>query len=315
VVLLADMKQLVFFDFEMLCSTRGMSFENMEAIRLGAVKYNIETKETSFFDRFIKPISNEPLSEFCKKLTGISDTDLEKAGEFPAVFEEFLTWVGGVKKSRFFSWSKSDLTRLKIDSELHHLPQITITKIEKRYVDFQAIFTKRVTKTNYSVENALKLYELSFIGEAHNPMYDAFNTLRIYLEFLNEPVKSEMIMLEHFIFDEAVFPDFDQLHLEIGRNFERDRVVYFSELRDMYKMKDAYKVIKKTKKLVEKYENIVVNRANFYPDGIVNTISTFIRFYHELLQSFEEHAAFASKIMILDDYTLKSHQYVILKQG
>lgn len=311
---MADIKQFVFFDFEMLCSNRGMPFEKMEAIRLGAVKYNIETKEMAFFDRFIKPLSNEPLSRFCKKLTGISDTDLTAANCFPIVFEEFLTWIGGVKKSRFFSWSNSDLMRLKMDATLHELPETTISKIEKRYVDFQAIFTKRVTKTNYSVENALKLYDLSFFGDAHNPMYDAFNTLRIYLEFLNAPVKSELIMLHHYVFDGRQY-NYEQIHQEINDQFKADSAIYFSELRDMYRMKDAHKVIKRTKKLVDKYENIVVNRANLYPEKLSSKINTFIRFYHDLLLSYEEHAAYASKIMILDDYLMKSHHDLLLKQG
>lgn len=311
---MADVKQFVFFDFEMLCSNRGMSFEKMEAIRLGAVKYNLETKETAFFDRLIKPLNNEPLSGFCKELTGIFDEDLVEALSFPAVFEEFLTWVGGVKKSRFFSWSKSDLIRLKIDSEVHGLPETTITKIEKRYIDFQEIFTKRVTKTNYSVENALKLYDLSFIGDAHNPMYDAFNTLRIYLEFLNEPIKSELIMLDQYVFKGNLI-NYEQLHLEIKNYFESDCVIYFSELRDMYRMKDALKVIKRTRKLVEKYENIVVNRANLYPEDMINKINAFIRFYHDLLLSYEEHAAYSSKIMILDDFMIRSQVELNLKQG
>ncbi|WP_406565566.1 3'-5' exonuclease [Cytobacillus luteolus] len=313
-ILLADTKQFVFFDFEMLCSNRGMPFEKMEAIRLGAVIYNIETKETAFFDRFIKPLSNEPLSVFCRKLTGISDTDLVGANCFSVVFEEFLTWVGGIKKSRFFSWSKSDLMRLRLDAMLHKLPETTISKIEKRYVDFQDIFTKRVTKTNYSVENALKLYDLSFFGDAHNPMYDAFNTLRIYLEFLNNPFKSDLIMLHHYVFEGKEYK-YEQIHREIKNQFNEDCAIYFSELRDMYRMKDAYKVIKRTKKLVDKYENIVVNRANIFSEQLSIKITIFIRFYHDLLLSYEEHAAYASKIMILDDYMMKSHKDQLLKQG
>ena len=128
-------------------------------------------------------ISPEPLSNFCKTLTGIKDEDLQDAASFKVVFKDFLTWVGGVKKSRFFSWSPSDLSRLKLDALKHEVSQSTINKIEKRYVDFQAIFTKRVSNSNVSVEGALKLYELDFIGEKHNPMYDAYNTLRIYLQF------------------------------------------------------------------------------------------------------------------------------------
>jgi len=195
---MADVKQFIFFDFEMLCSNKGMPFEDMEAIRLGAVKYNIETEDIEFFDRYIQPTKRVSLSRFCTELTGIKDTDLVGASNFKNVFEDFLTWIGGIKKSRFFSWSTSDLSRLKIDAEKHEISLATIKKIEQRYVDFQAIFTKRVSKNNVSVENGLALYNLQFEGEKHNPMYDAYNTLRIYLSFLNEPVQSDFIMIKQY---------------------------------------------------------------------------------------------------------------------
>ncbi|MEH7684014.1 3'-5' exonuclease, partial [Priestia megaterium] len=200
---MADVKQFIFFDFEMLCSNKGMPFEDMEAIRLGAVKYNIETEDIEFFDHYIQPTKRESLSRFCKELTGINDTDLVGASNFKNVFEDFLTWIGGIKKSRFFSWSTSDLSRLKIDAAKHEISLATIKKIEQRYVDFQEIFTKRVSENNVSVENGLALYNLQFEGKKHNPMYDAYNTLRIYLSFLNEPVQSDFIMIKQFILEEV----------------------------------------------------------------------------------------------------------------
>ncbi|MDQ0804955.1 hypothetical protein [Priestia megaterium] len=38
---MADVKQFIFFDFEMLCSNKGMPFEDMEAnsARRGEVQY------------------------------------------------------------------------------------------------------------------------------------------------------------------------------------------------------------------------------------------------------------------------------------
>lgn len=88
---MAEVTQFIFFDFEMLCSNRGMDYKDMEAIRLGAVKYDLTTNKVSYFDQFIKPRSNQPLSAFCKRLTGISDEQLANASVFPTVLEEFLT--------------------------------------------------------------------------------------------------------------------------------------------------------------------------------------------------------------------------------
>ncbi|MDZ5473868.1 3'-5' exonuclease [Bacillus sp. 31A1R] len=300
---MADVMQFVFFDFEMLCSNRGMPFEEMEGIRLGAVKYNLETEEVSFFDQYIQPLNKKPLSSFCKKLTGIIDEDLADAQNYKEVFADFLTWVGGVKRSRFFSWSKSDLTRLQLDSKLHDVPLTTIKKIEKRYVDFQGLFTKRVTKNNFSVENALKLYGKEFIGEKHNPMYDAYNTLIIYLCFSKEDVASDLIMTKQYILDE-VPTDFTLMNAKIREHFLYDINEYILEIKEMYKLKDGSKLLKRTQRLVEKYENILINRSGIFSRQLELYVRQLVEFYHELILSYEEHVLYSSKILVLDEHLI-----------
>ncbi|MFD1737581.1 exonuclease domain-containing protein [Bacillus salitolerans] len=310
---MADVKQFIFFDFEMLCSDQGMSYTEMEAIRLGAVKFNLQTEEISFFDKYIKPENTKPLSKFCKKLTGISDEDLSEAEMFPVVFEEFLTWIGGIKKSRFFSWSASDLNRLKIDAVRHVIPPVTIAKIEARYTDFQAIFTKRVSKTHQSVENALKLYNLSFVGDAHNPMYDAYNTLRIYLNFLNNPLQSDMIMIHQFIQEEIPY-SVEQLNKSISKRILDDIRGLSSQLHDIYLMKDALKMVKNVKRLTDKYENIIINRSGVFSDQNIFLSKQIVEFYQNLLFSYEEHFNHCSNIMILDDHLVQPFQHVVYRK-
>ncbi|SDY94685.1 Inhibitor of the KinA pathway to sporulation, predicted exonuclease [Evansella caseinilytica] len=312
---MAHVKQYVFFDFEMLCAEKGMTFEKMEAIRLGAVKYDIETESTCYFDQYIRPINRKPLTAFCKKLTGITDADLAEANDFKTVFEQFLTWVGGVKKSRFFSWSNSDLTRLKLDAAMHHVPLTTMKKIETRYIDFQAIFTKRVAKNNPSVESALGLYGLSFIGEKHHPMYDAYNTLRIYLSFLNKPLESDLLMLKQFVFAE-VPDDRNELNQRLLTMFHKDITAFFSGLTEMYCMKkDAVKMVRKVRQLVKKYENILLNRSGLFSKEIVENVGLLVQFYHDLLIAFEEHHQHSAKLMILDETMVEPIYDLILKQG
>ncbi len=311
---MADVKQFIFFDFEMLCSNKGMPFEDMEAIRLGAVKYNIETEDIEFFDRYIQPTKRVSLSRFCKELTGINDTDLVGANNFKNVFEDFLTWIGGIKKSRFFSWSTSDLSRLKIDAAKHEISLATIKKIEQRHVDFQAIFTKRVSKNNVSVENGLALYNLQFEGKKHNPMYDAYNTLRIYLSFLNEPVQSDFIMIKQFILEE-VPQNIKEMNAALRTTIQKDLHIFAEELNEMYKMKDAVKIIKRTQRIVKKYENILINRSGLFSEENSFHVGLLLDFYHNLLLCYNEHLEYSSKIIILDESTLYPLNQLSLKRG
>ncbi|MBU9722076.1 MULTISPECIES: 3'-5' exonuclease [Bacillaceae] len=311
---MAQIKQYIFFDFEMLCSNRGMVFDDMEAIRLGAAKYNIETGEISLFDQFIKPNSSKPLSKFCKKLTGIEDKDLVHANRFDEVFPAFLTWIGGVKKSRFFSWSTSDLTRLKIDANRHQIPNATIQKIETRYIDFQSIFTKRVSKNNPSVENALQFYGLTFEGEKHNPMYDAYNTLRIYLNFLNRPLETDVIMLKQFIFMDVPETK-EEINKQLSKHIQQDVITYLTELHDIYKMKDATKLMKRTGQMVKKYGNILINRSGMFTKENIRSVEIIVSFYHELLVTYNEHVSYESKIMILHENIVSPFQEIYLKEA
>ncbi|WP_332697462.1 3'-5' exonuclease [Halalkalibacter lacteus] len=310
---MAELKQYIFFDFEMLCSNTGLAFESMEAIRLGAVKFEIETEKITTFDQYIKPISTKPLSRFCKDLTGIYDKDLESALDFKMVFEEFLTWVGGVKKSRFFSWSPSDFKRLNIDASVHEISYSTISKIEKRYVDFQAIFTKRVSKSNVSVEAALKLYGLAFTGEKHNPMFDAYNTLRIYLNFLQQPLESDLIMVRNYIFENAHF-SFDEMNTHLNDKLFHDLTDLIGEC-DIYSMKSARKLLKRTRSLVNKYSNILINRSGVFNQENILLVEHLVDFYHHFLLTYEEHVAYSSKVVIFDDYLILPVKELYSKRG
>ncbi|MDL4839605.1 3'-5' exonuclease [Aquibacillus rhizosphaerae] len=309
---MAEVKHFVFFDFEMICSNRGMPFEDMEAIRLGAVKYEIETEKVTYFDQYIRPTKLKPLSNFCKKLTGIHDSDLVDANTFEDVFASFLTWVGGVKKSRFFSWSKSDLTRLKLDAEKHPISSTTIDKIEARYLDFQDILSKRVSKNNLSVQNALDLYGLEFIGQQHNPMYDAYNTLRIYISFSNQALKSDLIMLNHFIFDGEVTEITSRINVLLKEEMKRDLEILLEDMKDIYHLKHAQKMIKKVKRLVKKYENILINRSGLFSKDNINVVRMIKEFYEELLITYQNHFTHSSKIMILDDHIIKPIKHLAI---
>lgn len=308
---MADIKQYIFFDFEMLCSDQGMAFEKMEAIRLGAVKYELDSEEISYFDRFIRPENRNPLTNFCKTLTGIDDTDLQKASDFKDVFADFLEWIGGLKKSQYFSWSPSDLSRLKIDSLKHGIPERTIRKIETRYTDFQEIFKKRVSKNNISVEDGLALYGLEFLGEKHNPMYDAYNTLRIYQSYLCEPIKSDMIMLKQFIFEEESPKDIRMINLKLSKQLQQDAKEITEQLREIYRIRDVKKHLKPVKRLSLKYENVFLNRSGIFTKQNVCNAECFLLFYQDFLFTFEEHFAHSSRVVILHEYMLNPLKQLI----
>jgi inhibitor of KinA sporulation pathway (predicted exonuclease) len=297
---MANLTQYVFFDFEMLCSNKGMPFEEMEAIRLGAVKYDLHSEKLSFFDEYIKPDNRKPLSMFCKKLTGIEDKDLRGAEGFADVFSAFLYWVNGVKKTRFYSWSKSDLSRLNADAARHGIPAATLDKINARYIDFQEVFSNRAANNTPSVENALALYGLDFIGETHNPMFDSYNTLRIFFAFERNPQLTDRVMAERFILPGRKI-SMDQINLEVKLQFARDMEEFFSSLQWIYKIKDAQLLVRKAKKICKKYKNVAGSSSGVFDEAIRKDVKDFALFYEGLKKDYLEHITYSSRILILDE--------------
>jgi len=81
-------------DLEATCWEKNTSEKRQEIIEIGAVKLNHRFKKTDEFNRFIRPVENPTLSNFCKDFTHISQNDVDSADTFNIVFPQFLKWIG-----------------------------------------------------------------------------------------------------------------------------------------------------------------------------------------------------------------------------
>lgn len=192
--------KIIFYDLEMLCDRGNISEEYMETIRIGASSFCPETNTFSFFDSFVKPMHSSTLSTFCKELTGIKQSNIDSALPFDKVFDSFLKWTGNLENVSFYSWGYNDLKRIEIDFKHHGMDAERFQSFAERHTNFQDIFSM-ITGTSRSVEYAINLYGSSFIGKPHNPKYDAYNTLRVYLHSSSRPFFNEYLFLrENFFF-------------------------------------------------------------------------------------------------------------------
>lgn len=72
----------IIFDLEATCWENDHKRQN-EIIEIGAVKLNEGLKTVSDFQIFVKPALSPQLSDFCKRLTSISQADVDAAVYFP----------------------------------------------------------------------------------------------------------------------------------------------------------------------------------------------------------------------------------------
>ena len=68
--------------------------KDMEIIEIGAVVLSPNKNLDKEFTAFVRPIMKPILSDYCKKLTTISQKDVDSAETFNVVFPKFLQWIG-----------------------------------------------------------------------------------------------------------------------------------------------------------------------------------------------------------------------------
>ena len=107
----------VVIDIEATCWDRDSNLEEMEIIEIGAVKLNSSFQQIDEYDSFIRPVKNPQLSDYCKNLTKINQSDVENAPTFDIVFPKLDQWIGHGCYS-IITWGAYDIKHLKIECKL-----------------------------------------------------------------------------------------------------------------------------------------------------------------------------------------------------
>src|SRR5438067_4346899 len=130
----------IIVDLEATCWERGGRPERMEIIEIGAVRLESASgPATDEFARFVRPVIEPSLSEFCKQLTGIRQQDVDAARPFPEVFDKFLGWIGDAPVT-LSSWGAYDLRQFRLDCARHRIP---MPETFERHVNLKAEFARQ----------------------------------------------------------------------------------------------------------------------------------------------------------------------------
>ena len=111
----------VIFDLECTCA-EPTNPEPMEITEIGAVILDETGKELDRFTTFVKPRIYPTLSEFCTRLTTITQEDVDNAPDFCIAINRFRDWIAkwvGDEEYRLWSWGDFDRTMVKSESNLH----------------------------------------------------------------------------------------------------------------------------------------------------------------------------------------------------
>lgn len=168
----------IIVDLEATCWKKKGHFEN-EIIEIGAVCVDAIGQVCGEYGRFVQPIENPVLSDFCIDLTSIQQKDVDGAAAFPEVLADFLNWIATFGEDYWLcSWGFYDKSQFKKDCERHGLSIDWLEQhisLKHQYKDIHLL------RRPIGMVGALRREGISLEGTHHRGIDDARNIAKIFI--------------------------------------------------------------------------------------------------------------------------------------
>jgi len=179
-------------DFEATCEEDNPSDFLHEIIEFPMVLISTHTLEiVDTFQEYVKPELNPQLSDFCVKLTGITQKMVDEAEPFPEVLQRVVAWLQerelGTKYKYAIltdgAWDMSKFLNIQCRVSRIRYPQFAKKwiNIRKSYGNFY-----KVPRTQTKLSTMLEKLGLKYEGRPHSGLDDSRNIARIALRMLQD---------------------------------------------------------------------------------------------------------------------------------
>lgn len=174
----------IIYDLEATCCENNeFPREEMEIIEIGAIKINSDGNIVDTFDIFVKPMLHTTLTQFCKDLTTIKQTDVDNGKNFKEASDLFLKWISDDYSQEYalISWGNFDKNQFIRDSQLSKLNSYWI----KNCFNLKEKYSTEIlnAKKQFGLQKALKKEGLEFTGTCHRGIDDANNIAKIFKKY------------------------------------------------------------------------------------------------------------------------------------
>lgn len=172
----------IIYDLEATCWEILPPGYVQETIEIGAFRVNSFGEVRGKFNRFIKPSLHPALSPFCRQLTSIDQHDINRAGYFPEVIQEFQDWTRMEEETYVLcSWGNFDRKMFAADCRLHRLEDAWTQQHANLKEQYRLM--KRM-KTGIGLRKAVEKENMVFTGQHHRGISDAENLTKLFLKYL-----------------------------------------------------------------------------------------------------------------------------------
>ncbi|KAL9260517.1 3'-5' exonuclease Snipper-like protein [Drosera capensis] len=176
-----DFQYFVVIDFEATCD-KEKNPHPQEIIEFPSVLVNSSTGQLeASFQKYVRPTHNQMLSDFCKELTGIQQSQVDKGVLLSEALLMHDKWLEekGIKHTNFavVTWSNWDC-RVMLQSECR-FKRIRKPPYFNRWINLKVPFLEVFGRTKCNLKEAVQLAGLTWEGRAHCGLDDAKNTARL----------------------------------------------------------------------------------------------------------------------------------------
>lgn len=180
---MAYYKYMCVLDFEATCNENSTQMK--EIIEFPSVLLELdetlgEYKKISEFQIFVKPMYAPKLTEFCKKLTSITQEQIDNGVTLKDAIYKHHTWilenVPDTNNCILITHGDWDLAKMLVKDCKRH--NIKSPKFYKRYINMKNI-AKITLNEKHSLVQMLDIAKLKFEGHQHSGLDDSRNIARI----------------------------------------------------------------------------------------------------------------------------------------
>ncbi|KAJ8635331.1 hypothetical protein MRB53_009598 [Persea americana] len=184
---LEQFQYFVVIDFEATCDKEKIP-QPQEIIEFPSVLVNSVTGQIEgSFQTYVRPTYHPLLTDFCKELTGIQQSQVDigvSLSEALVLHDKWLEYKG-VKRTNFavVTWTNWDC-QVMLESECR-LKSIRKPPYFNQWINLKLPFQKVFGGVRCNLKEAVKLAGLTWEGRAHCGLDDAMNTARLLTHLKN----------------------------------------------------------------------------------------------------------------------------------
>ncbi len=177
----------IVFDLEATCweTPREAQGKTQEIIEIGAVKIDEDGDIIGKFAEFVRPVVHTQLTDFCQRLTSITQVDVNRARPFVDVVEDFKEWVGANdgEEYLFCSWGFFDQRALSKNCLLHDIDDAWT----KPHISLKHQYP-RVCGMGRTIglKSAVEKEGFEFAGTHHRGIDDALNLSKVFCKYITQ---------------------------------------------------------------------------------------------------------------------------------